>query len=125
LQRGPLSLINLLRESQLPSRTNLLLLVDQFEEIFRFHDYGDPNEAIAFVSMLLATARHPDTPVFVVLTMRSDFLGECAVFQGLPEALNDSQFLTPGYRASSAKPPFSAPPRCLTHKSTRDWSIAS
>ena len=34
-------------------------------------------------------------PVYVVLTMRSDYLGDCARFAGLPEALNDSQFLVP------------------------------
>ncbi len=34
-------------------------------------------------------------PVYVVLTMRSDYLGDCARFTGLPEALNDSQFLVP------------------------------
>ena len=27
--------------------------------------------------------------------MRSDYLGDCAHFTGLPEALNDSQFLVP------------------------------
>ncbi len=34
-------------------------------------------------------------PVYVVLTMRSDFLGDCAQFQGLPEAVNDGQYLIP------------------------------
>jgi formylglycine-generating enzyme required for sulfatase activity len=33
--------------------------------------------------------------VYVVLTMRSDFLGDCAQFPGLPEALNQSQYLIP------------------------------
>jgi hypothetical protein len=27
--------------------------------------------------------------------MRSDFLGECTLFKGLPEAINESQYLTP------------------------------
>jgi tetratricopeptide (TPR) repeat protein len=27
--------------------------------------------------------------------MRSDFFGDCAIFEGLPEALNESQYLTP------------------------------
>ena len=36
LRRGPLGLVELLRERPLPERTNLLLVVDQFEEIFRF-----------------------------------------------------------------------------------------
>ena len=34
-------------------------------------------------------------PVFVVLTMRSDHLGDCDDFLGLPEALNESQYLVP------------------------------
>jgi len=34
----------------------------------------------------LASSQHPN--VYVVLTMRSDFIGDCALFQGLPEAIN-------------------------------------
>lgn len=30
-----------------------------------------------------------------MLTMRSDFLGDCDVFDGLPQAINQSQYLTP------------------------------
>ena len=33
--------------------------------------------------------------MYVVITMCSDFLGDCAVFHGLPEAINAGQFLTP------------------------------
>src|SRR5712692_11241659 len=36
-----------------------------------------------------------ELPVYVVLTMRSDFLGDCAQFEGLPETLNRSQYLVP------------------------------
>ena len=31
----------------------------------------------------------------VLLTMRSDFVGDCARFHGLPEAVSASQFLVP------------------------------
>ena len=44
---------------------------------------------------MLATARQRELPVYIVLTMRSDFFGNCAIFEGLPEALNESQYLTP------------------------------
>jgi WD40 repeat protein len=94
LKRGPLGLVEVLQERALPDRTSLLLLVDQFEEIFRYARTGGMDEADAFVALLLATAKH-DVPVYVVITMRSDFLGDCALFMGLPEALNQSQFLTP------------------------------
>ena len=95
LRRGPLSLVELVRESGLCVDTNLLLLVDQFEELFRFREKVDPDEADAFASLLLATAAQRQLPISVVITMRSDFLGDCALFQGLPEAINESQYLTP------------------------------
>jgi WD40 repeat protein len=95
LRRGPRGLVEILHDTPLPERTNLLLLVDQFEEIFRYRQQGDSDEADAFVALLLATAAQQDVPVYVVITMRSDFLGDCAVFRGLPEAINAGLFLTP------------------------------
>jgi WD40 repeat protein len=95
LRRGPLGLVEVLRDVRLPESANLLILVDQFEEIFRYRRLGDANAADAFVGLLLATAQCTELPVYVVITMRSDFLGDCAVFRGLAEAIGDSQFLTP------------------------------
>jgi YD repeat-containing protein len=95
LRRGPLGVVEALRDTPLPADTNLLILVDQFEEIFRFEREGGSDEADAFVSLLLETARQREVPVYVVITMRSDFFGDCAIFEGLPEALNESQYLTP------------------------------
>jgi hypothetical protein len=71
--------------------------VDQFEEIFRFRQqgYSSEAEADAFVELLLATVAHREVPIYVLLTMRSDFFGDCALFHDLPEAINNSQFLTP------------------------------
>lgn len=94
LRRGPLGLVEIFRETSLPAKTNLLVLVDQFEEIFDFCRNGGLDEAQAFVSLLL-TASESGLPIYVVLTMRSDYLGNCSLFAGLPEALNQSQFLTP------------------------------
>ena len=95
LRRGPLGLVEALKESPLPKDTNLILLVDQFEEIFRFRNEIDMDEADAFVALLLETAAQCDLPIYVVITMRSEYLGDCAVFTSLPETLNNSQYLTP------------------------------
>jgi WD40 repeat protein len=95
LRRGPLGLTEMLQETQPSVHANLLLLVDQFEEIFRFREKGDPDEADAFVDLLLATAQRRKARAYVVTTMRSDFLGDCTLFKGLPEAINRSQYLTP------------------------------
>ncbi|MGH9768464.1 MAG: hypothetical protein ACREAB_13615, partial [Blastocatellia bacterium] len=78
---------------------NLLLLVDQFEELFHFGiETGDPkkrDEAADFVAIMLELAEQRAFPIYVVMTMRSDYLGECDNFYGLPEALNRSQYLVP------------------------------
>jgi WD40 repeat protein/energy-coupling factor transporter ATP-binding protein EcfA2 len=86
---------------------SLLVLVDQFEELFRYHETTSatsPGQTpAAFVKLLLAATGHndhplptlDDVPVYVVITMRSDFLGRCSQFRGLPEVLNDTQYLVP------------------------------
>ena len=100
--------------------SNLLLLIDQFEELFTFGRYGAQemidtedtrskdaqtaerlererrrDEAADFVSIMLGLAAQDELPIYVVMTMRSDFLGDCDVFYGLPEAINVSQYLVP------------------------------
>lgn len=95
LRRGPLGLVEILRETPLHPTGNMLLLVDQFEEIFRFREQGNADVAEAFVMLLLASAAQREVPIYVVITMRSDFLGDCPLFPGLPETINESQFLTP------------------------------
>ena len=74
---------------------NILLLVDQFEEIFRFTHHDSYEEAADFVSIILSLCKEKDLPVYTVLTMRSDFIGDCDRFYNLPEAMNKSQYLVP------------------------------
>jgi hypothetical protein len=99
LRRGALGLVEVVQQARRPSDENLLIVVDQFEELFRFKqnsprkDSGD--EAAAFVKLLLEATQQQELPIYVVLTMRSDFLGDCAQFRDLPEAMNDSQYLIP------------------------------
>ena len=96
LRRGPLGLVQLIRDAHLGQSCNVLIVVDQFEELFRYcRDAAQKDEASVFVELLLRASQQRDVPVFVVLTMRSDFVGDCARFRGLPETLNDNQYLTP------------------------------
>ncbi len=92
----------------------LCILVDQFEELFRFEKETSREEAELFVDLLVrnntAPAEADNTPkasdggrrgspparVHVIVTMRSEYLGECARFKGLAEAINRTQYLVPG-----------------------------
>ena len=99
LSRSSLGLIETCKQAPLPANENLLVVVDQFEELFRFKQEaqktGHGDEAAAFVQLLLEAGKQTEAPIYIVLTMRSDFLGDCAQFQNLPEAINDGQYLIP------------------------------
>ena len=104
LRRGPLGLVEAVKESHLPDNTSFLLVVDQFEEIFRYRRQSrHPEDADAFVRLMLTSADSQLSArvlgnriaIFVILTMRSDYFGDCAIFAGLPEAINSGLFLTP------------------------------
>src|SRR5262245_49926819 len=77
--------------------TNLLVVVDQFEELFRFRQQGVDSEetAAAFVNLLLTATEQAECPIYVTITMRSDYLGDCSEIPGLAEAVNDGEYLIP------------------------------
>ena len=97
LRRSTLGLAEAVREARVPAHENILVVVDQFEELFRFrrNQAGAGDDAAAFVKMLLEAARHDTLPIYIVLTMRSDFMGDCMQYPGLPEAVNDGLYLVP------------------------------
>jgi len=91
-------LIECIQQARLAARDNVLVLVDQFEEIFRFkrsRRVVGRDEAVAFVKLLLEAARQYDVPCYIALTMRSDFIGNCMEFGSLPEIINAGLYLVP------------------------------
>jgi hypothetical protein len=89
----------------------LCLLVDQFEELFRFERETSREEAELFIDLLTgeipgvlgsdpagdvdAGSYESAGKLHIIVTMRSEFLGECARFDGLAEAINRTQYLVP------------------------------
>ncbi len=106
LRRSSFGLAEALAKISELDSTALLLVVDQFEELFRYVtqepstvEEPEPalsrDEAAQFVQLLLEGARASTREIHVVITMRSDFIGDCARFHGLPEAVSGAQFLVP------------------------------
>jgi energy-coupling factor transporter ATP-binding protein EcfA2 len=91
LERGALGLIEVVREARLGSNESLLVVVDQFEELVRFK----AEDAVAFVRLLVAAVSQTTQPIYVVITMRSDFLGDVSHFRQLPELISEALFLVP------------------------------
>lgn len=77
------------REMKSRNGARLLLVVDQFEEVFALR--RSEEERAAFIGSLLAAASEADGPVIVVITLRADFYTHCAGYIQLREALAQHQ----------------------------------
>ncbi len=74
---------------------NFLLLVDQFEELFRFETNADEYERQAFVALLVRVQRERPPGLYVLATMRAEFYGECTIYSGLTDVVNRTTYLVP------------------------------
>jgi WD40 repeat protein/energy-coupling factor transporter ATP-binding protein EcfA2 len=98
LRMSKLGLIDIWEQAALGEGVNLLVVVDQFEELIRYRQLGTAarsEDAAAFVNLILEVKERANCRIYVVLTMRSDFLGDCTQFPGLAEAINAGQYLVP------------------------------
>ncbi|MBU2912483.1 High-affnity carbon uptake protein Hat/HatR [Reichenbachiella agariperforans] len=99
LRSSSLGLIEAVKQLKSSDQENVLILVDQFEELFRYKKLetlsSDLDESSAFVNLLLEAVHQYDAPIYVALTMRSDFIGDCAQFPELTQMINDSHYLIP------------------------------
>ena len=127
LRDSSLGLVEVVRQARLQKGDNVLVVIDQFEELFRFQrsrtTQPSADDAVVFVRLLLDATRQNEQTIFVVTTMRSEFIGECMAFDQLPEAINVGQYLVPrmsrdAMRTAIAKPAVvrkaSIAPRLLT-----------
>ena len=109
LRSSSLGLVDTVLQAKLPEHDNVLVVVDQFEEVFRFRRARAAEDARLFVNLPLEAAASARAPIYIVITMRADYIGDCMEFAGLPEAINKGQYLVPkltrdGLRAAVAGP---------------------
>ncbi|WP_338875566.1 hypothetical protein WBJ53_08100 [Spirosoma sp. SC4-14] len=76
--------------------TNLMIVIDQFEELFRYQQTEiNRVEVTSFINLILDASSRQDYEAYVVLTMRSDYLDDCTDYEGLTEAINHGYYLLP------------------------------
>jgi Tfp pilus assembly protein PilF len=115
LRASGLGLVEAVRQAHLAVHENVLVVVDQMEELFRFartdENAQQESEAAAFVKLLLEATRQNQLPIYVVITMRSDFIGDCARFRDLPETINEGLYLIPRMTRDQRKEAITGPLR--------------
>ena len=99
LRSGPDGLIELAKQYIRDTKSNLLIYIDQFEELFRNGTDDSPekvdNEAAIYVNLLLEAIKQKRVPIYIALSMRSDYIGDCAQYAGLTQMVNASNYLVP------------------------------
>lgn len=78
---------------------NVFLLLDQFEDLFRYTSPAkeeNSEETIKkFIDFLVNSVARSDANVFVIVAIRSEYLGECTRYKGLTILVNNSNYLLP------------------------------
>ena len=86
----------------------LLILIDQFEEVFS--QIAAQRERTLLLELVVAFSAKAHPNLFLVVTMRTDFLEQCANFPKLADVINATLFITPVLRDSEIKSVVSLPP---------------
>ena len=99
LRSSSMGLVDAVKQLSNSSTKNIFLLVDQFEELFRYikteREDDTINEAAAYVNLLIKSISQSEVPIYVAFTMRSDFIGDCSQFPELTHLINKSHYLIP------------------------------
>ena len=77
------------RKMGIKEGSHLLLVVDQFEELFAL--CRSEEQRAAFIDNLLTAAGEADGPVIVLIALRADFYAHCATYIQLRQALAQNQ----------------------------------
>ena len=122
LDSGDLGLIEALRVAGLiETDREVLVYADQFEELFRFGEKSSraaQEKALRFARLLVAAAEQTGVRLHLLLSMRSEFIGECERFPGLPEIVSRSQFLTPRLSSKQLEQSLASPAAAV------GWSVS-
>lgn len=93
---GITDVINKIRKSL---RQQIVIVIDQFEEIFRYSPVStrgiEGDEATDFIDLLVNAVQQPDQGLYLILTLRSEYVSECSRFHSLTNLMNTSSFLLP------------------------------
>ena len=86
LRSGDIALADVLRRILARTgKTRLLVVLDQFEELFTLSPEAEQR---CFLNCWLAALKTPNPPWSVLLTLRADFLGQALLYRPFADALN-------------------------------------
>ncbi|MGM0667591.1 MAG: High-affnity carbon uptake protein Hat/HatR, partial [Bacteroidota bacterium] len=99
IRKDEKGLIDAVDKLKIDRETRSLIIIDQFEEVFRFK--GSAQAGVGkkdnryFMDLLVNAVKDSSSGISIIMTMRSEYVGDCAHFQGLTALINSSNYLIP------------------------------
>lgn len=90
-------IINTFDNLQYSRKENVLIIIDQLEEIFRYRmpgkAAGSGSDQSLFLNLLTNTLSREDLNIYFVIAIRPDFISECSQYKDFIHIINSSNFL--------------------------------
>ncbi len=81
--------------SELPKNQRILLLIDQFEEVFTLCPKEEEKQRQHFIELITQVVEVPTSSLAIVTTMRADFLEPCLSYHDLTQIIEDQAVYMP------------------------------
>lgn len=99
LASSPAGLTKILSSLNIDKSKKIILVIDQFEEIFRYHqarkDVYSKEIIGRFIELLLNARQDSNLKIYITLIMRSDFIDDCAEYKLLFDLIKEGNYLVP------------------------------
>ncbi len=99
LSSSPSGIVNVLSGIKFDRSKKIIIVIDQFEEIFRYHqarkDIYSKETISRFIELILNARQNSSFKVYITLIMRSDFIDDCAEYKLLFDLIKEGNYLVP------------------------------
>ena len=113
-------IINSLDNLQVNRKENVLIIIDQLEELFRYRIQGKASGSgtiqSSFLNLLTNTLHREDLNIYIVIAIRPDFITECSQYKDFIHIINSSNFLIPQMSRENFREVIEAPLRISGEK---------
>lgn len=105
LEKNYAGLVEFFRKNR-KENENLLIVVDQFEDIFRYRHLMDPEQrmrVIDFINNLVQAVNAKESSIYIAIAIQSEFLGQTAGIPGFSQTIYEGQYFVPPLKLSEIK----------------------
>tara|TARA_A100001011_G_scaffold344797_1_gene380045 strand:+ start:1189 stop:4302 length:3114 start_codon:yes stop_codon:yes gene_type:complete len=103
---GSLGLVQIYTKSEVNNKKNLLIVIDQLEDLFKFNRYFDHEKSEQddlLINILARTTKIKETAIYFAIVIQSDYVSYLSQYAKLQEIISKSQYAVPNFSKAGIK----------------------